>query len=248
MRRGKLGKIILALGGAGGLAWSVLGAIGNLETGRQLFENRGRITKVIADLVFSRWLGPLVALICFMGIATLFVLERLKGSKRIVAPPSPTQAAPTRLTLHDLFKRDFPTSLGFSEKRTLMFQTGNTQSSLQIECVICAEHDANSSFLSIYVPTSPITYDACAHLSDGYKLTLDGVKSKVAVESKMPGDSDATALNELTFSGRIFIYHVDPLRLEQLASLTQLYKSKDLSVRFRGTDYLLYQRAVEARN
>lgn len=46
--------------------WALLDAIGNLQTARDIFENRGPIWNWIGFLLFSPWLGPTVAAGCVM--------------------------------------------------------------------------------------------------------------------------------------------------------------------------------------
>jgi hypothetical protein len=48
-----------------------------------------------------------------------------------------------------------------------------------------------------------------------------------------------TNQDDLVFTGRIYIYHEGELSIEQRADLIRLYRSKQLDVQFRGTDYML---------
>ena len=50
-----------------------------------------------------------------------------------------------------------------------------------------------------------------------------------------------TSSRELTFSGRVFLYHEWPLSNKQKADVVEAYGAKGLDVQFRGLDYLADQ-------
>jgi hypothetical protein len=54
------------------------------------------------------------------------------------------------------------------------------------------------------------------------------------------GDSASgmTSIKDLTFSGRVFIYHEWPLTNKQTADIVEAYSAKNLDVQLRGIDYL----------
>jgi hypothetical protein len=49
---------------------------------------------------------------------------------------------------------------------------------------------------------------------------------------------ESTRLEELTFSGRVLLYHEDFLSINQKAAIIEAYKVKNFDVQFRGPDYL----------
>jgi hypothetical protein len=66
------------------------------------------------------------------------------------------------------------------------------------------------------------------------RLIISG--KQVAVMSGY-GDQMTTS-KELTFSGRVLIYHEEFLSIPQKADILKAYKEKGLAVTFRGSDYL----------
>ena len=76
-------------------------------------------------------------------------------------------------------------------------------------------------------------------IADKYKGMLNDLNSNVLIVSKNPGDTAKIFSKDLHFSGRIYIYHEDDLTLQQLGFLEGLYKANNLSIQFRGSDYVV---------
>jgi hypothetical protein len=102
-----------------------------------------------------------------------------------------------------------------------------------------------AEFVGFYIPASndPIsgvdTVKAAMMLIDQVKSTLDDLPKRI----KMKGGfgEEGNTIEELTFTGRVLIYHMDSLSIMQKAELIKAYGLEHLDVQFRGDDYLAYQ-------
>src|SRR6266850_301315 len=150
------------------------------------------------------------------------------------AAPKPQQIEIPRLTLRQLFNTEFERTTKYGEEREVVFRSGIR---VRVQSTIYMDHDAKSSFLGFYIPASPRTYEVATMLADNYNTTLEAGK-QISVTTTNPGEKIATSSKDLAFTGRMFLYHEDALDLQELATLETLYKSKNLSVQFRGPDYL----------
>lgn len=88
-----------------------------------------------------------------------------------------------------------------------------------------------------YVPDRKDAYETCVALADFPDLAISHTKSAVAIQSKAPGDASHIDMSALTFSGRVYLYHLDWMSLTQLGSLEELYRKKNYSIVFRGPNY-----------
>jgi hypothetical protein len=99
---------------------------------------------------------------------------------------------------------------------------------------------AKSEFIGFYVPSSAgKEFDACMALADRVQSQVADLRKRVEVTG---GDAGGvTRLQELNFSGRVFLYHEWPLSTKQKAAVIDAYSAKGLDVQFRGLEYLQSQ-------
>jgi hypothetical protein len=94
--------------------------------------------------------------------------------------------------------------------------------------------------VGFYVPStdpfSDTTFRACAALLGAVQPAIDDLPKRIAVRSGYRGEGNT--IQDLTFSGRVFLYHDDFLSITQKADLINGYKAKNYDVQFRGPDYL----------
>lgn len=109
------------------------------------------------------------------------------------------------------------------------------------------DYESKSKFMGIFIPVSEpfsesnkVTYSICALVPYHYKSFIDNSDNNVKITFKYYGEQQA-GNKDLTFSGRIFVYHEDNLSVEQIAELRKLYRENNLDVQFRGVDYLMFQ-------
>ncbi len=223
--------IIVALGGAVlvNRAASVLGEV------------HGVYLYVISGLAFAVFLATIV----IIG-RKVEVGERAKRSVKVEqskdGPESPRQtpivegATQLEPTLVSLMDTSFPNLNKLWGKPVLTFDDGAT---LQITSALYFDlFTSGAKFLGFHVPSSPRVLDACAaiaaHATElGDALGDGGLK----VICKAPGENPQT-LNDLRYSGKVYLYHDDALTHKQMADVEDIFKSQQLAVVLRGPDFL----------
>ncbi len=142
-----------------------------------------------------------------------------------VAPPIPTLA--------DLFsKQDFSNVLRANTDFPITDQKGKI---LVIKVQLYLDFQGKNTFVGFYVPHTPAVFDACAYLADHCDIPL-------SLGKNVPSGGrvgEITKYEDLVFSGRVYLYHEDELSDSQKGKLSDLYASKHLEVKFRGTQYWL---------
>jgi hypothetical protein len=160
--------------------------------------------------------------------------------------PSPSPAAtPTTDTnpvkeekppsLVDLFKNDFPNVMkAFDENRVgVQFQNGEV---VHIATQVYLDFPAKTQFVGFYIPASGKTVAASLQLVNGVHDAMDWLRKNQTLRAGYRGET--TTLDELVFSGRVFLYHEDFLSITDKANIIKAYKQKHYDVQFRGPEYL----------
>jgi hypothetical protein len=124
-------------------------------------------------------------------------------------------------------KQEADTTLGFADGGQLLIKSALFRDSL-----------ARTMFMAFYIPHSPRTFDIIMALSDNYKDIMHDMTSQLIINGKFPGSSVVTQ-DELTFTGRIFIYYEDDLSLQERAAADSIYKAKKLGIQFRGVEEMM---------
>ena len=133
---------------------------------------------------------------------------------------------------------DFSHTLKLSQNITVSHKIPeNASNSSIIKFNIYQDHAANTKFIGFYIPAASDTYQICIYLAESYKVFMDEFGGSVHVEFKSAGDFSYIPSHELTFTGRVYIYHETELSHEQLGQLIALYREKNLHVQFRGSNY-----------
>jgi len=117
----------------------------------------------------------------------------------------------------------------------------NNGTILHIKRQVYLDFPAKTKFVGFYVPSSdPIasekSFQACVRLAEAVQLALDEIPKKVAISGGYQGEMNS--IQDLTFSGRVIIYHETFLPITQKATIIKAYAAKHLDVQFRGPDYL----------
>jgi hypothetical protein len=157
------------------------------------------------------------------------------SGKGTVTPQLGDSAPPT---LKDLFNRDFPNTMKAADDIGIEWKTGET---LEIRRQLYLDFPAKTKFVGFYVPApDPLvdakTIEACVKLADAVQQALDDIPKKVAVSGGYRGEM--TSIQQLTFSGRVLIYHDAFLSITQKADIIHVYADRQFDVQFRGPDYL----------
>lgn len=164
-------------------------------------------------------------------------------SDRIQAKPAdePNAISPTpkKPSLEKLFRSDFSNLLRAYSDRNLGIKNKNGEKTLKIGEQLYLDFPGKSKFLGYYIPLLPESYDICEFMADEYLTSIRDFESKTSVSAGHVAEYSSTSQKELVFTGRIYIYHEFSFSHQQLADLEKLYKSKGVSVVFRGPAYLL---------
>lgn len=140
-------------------------------------------------------------------------------------------------TLYELFLNDFSgdhllSEYEFNKDKKILYK---------VQYIIWADWDSKSSFYSIFFPKSDYTFEACKFIIPRYKILIkDQALNNLfkAIINTPPGNK-STSWDELTFSGRVYIYHETFLLPARIETLTEEYEKEGLSPQFRGRDYLI---------
>jgi hypothetical protein len=203
--------------------------------------------------VSPNWTFGLVAVgivcICLISYATYRYYQISVGHFKVnqntniilpvlpLAPPVPIPEQPPSML--DVFNAEFPTLM--KARNDISVEGTN----ILIKQQIYLDFAGKATFVGFYIPISsdPIsgisTYKMCMMLADQAQEALDNFARNI----KMQGGwgLDANTFEELTFTGRVLIYHGDSLSITQKAEIINAYKPKHLDVQFRGEDYLMGQ-------
>ncbi len=221
-----MGSLSLVIYFASNSRWWIGYGDGTSESGWDRAKVTGLIISAVVLVACGTWLA-----IRLMNIpdqvATVETTQK--------AAPKPQQTEIPQFTLRQLFDSEFEHTTKYGQEREVIFRSGIK---VRVQSRIYMDYDAKSSFLGFYIPSSPRTYEIAAMLADNYNATLEAGK-EISVTTSNSGEKIATSSKDLAFTGRIFLYHEDALELQKLAALETLYKSKNLSVQFRGPDYLV---------
>jgi hypothetical protein len=185
----------------------------------------------------------LVAL-TYSGLA-IWITEGQKESKSIPEVKAQDEKPPTLL---DLFKKDFPNTMKASDTNVDAYTIGTPEgSTIKVKRQTYEDYEAKTKFIGFYIsrPEPPAkdfsgqdTFAACMELlnHNAVQDAFDHFGKQVAVMSGY-GDQMTTS-KELTFSGRVLIYHEEFLRIPSQADIIKAYQAKGLAVVFKGPDYL----------
>lgn len=163
-------------------------------------------------------------------------------------------------TVHDFFKNDFK-QLAFEGTLDAVYaDNGKTNTASNIEYRVLHDIDSKTRFVCVYVPRLEYPFETVAGLSTTIKdilswpadrVTLPPARGNNGTQMKLDnrpivgvvatirdaGDISSVEVNNLPFSGSIYLYHEDPLTIQQLGQLDQIYRSKSLSPQFRSWPY-----------
>lgn len=136
-------------------------------------------------------------------------------------------------TVAELFKSDFPQFFKISSEMTTKVGIAPP---VNFTAQVYKDLEAQSMFLGIYIPASPFTFSACLGIAHDYEKILKEAENAVIIYTR-PGEHVPNTSRNLKFSGRIYIYHEQELSVREIADLVDIFKSRNLSVQFRGMSY-----------
>jgi hypothetical protein len=178
-------------------------------------------------------IGMVVSFVCLIGFSVWYYRSSQTPKLVDIAQPAP-KTYPTPLTLRNIFDTDFSNQMTYGGEAE---STDVDGTHVTISWLVVADFIARTKYLAYYIPRSPKTVNICAALTSGYQQTLDDADKRVEIRLSIPGDSADTALRDLRFSGRIYIYLEQDLPLQQLAALEAAFNNNNAAVQFRGSTY-----------
>ncbi len=178
-------------------------------------------------------------LICVILLIVAFILyifwfnhpEKIPKKENIEKPRLKAK------TLFDYYKTDF--TVMQLEKQILTI----TETKEQIKTKLLMDFDNASMYIAVYIPNHQKTNDIILSLISEHKKILE-FRNVVAVESFYPGEQP-TELKDISFTGRIFVYHEYPLFNSDIMEIKQLYKANGLNIQLRGHKYAIAKSNVK---
>jgi hypothetical protein len=150
-------------------------------------------------------------------------------------------------TLKELFDQGFPgTDRYGGGGHNLTCTIPDARMVVTIEGAVFVNSDAQVYWLGFYIPPSPNTLDFMKDLAIEYQITENVFKQFPPIRittNAEPGIRGAS--RDAVFTRRIFLYYEGELTSNQKVEIESVYKENNLSVEFRGVDYLLNQVLLE---
>ncbi len=171
------------------------------------------------------------AAVIFGAIGSLWVAAMLWVANREPKTQATDEKPPT---LMDLFKKDFPYTTKYTGDRFGIQWKNGTVTPVTVQNYL--DFSAKTEFVGFYVPRSEHTVSICLRLAENVQTALDDLRKGVKVEAGDVGG--VNTLDDLTFSGRVFIYHEDALTNPQKATIVLAFTGRHYDVQLRGPDYL----------
>lgn len=171
--------------------------------------------------------------------STIGALHWLDGRQY---PNGESPTLPTPLSFKQVFDTDFSALWSFPSTYEFISQKHGTE--LRTYIRLLADFDGKSAFVAFFIPHNAnqlSVYTTALLLSGSQGIIEQYVKNQYKVGLESSGTS-RTWVSQLTFSGRIFLYHEDDLSKDQEAALYDAFKSHNLSVEFRGQQYFMQHR------
>ena len=143
-------------------------------------------------------------------------------------------------SLSDLYSADFSNYVNSEKDSLISNRAGNK---VEIKLRVYFDVVSGALFVSYYVPQSANTYESCVGLASRVKEQISLIENQIgkssvslSADSPMPIEFD-----ELTFTGRVFIYHDTAMSPRQIADLVDLFKAQGLTLHLRGWEYQYLQ-------
>lgn len=157
-----------------------------------------------------------------------------------VLPLSPPPKIPDHPpSMFGVFDGDFPNLI--RAKNDLLLEGTN----FRVVQQVYLDFVGKAKFVGFYVPVSgdPVsgvnTYKVCMMLADQTEVALRDLSRNIKMRSGF--GLNGNTIDELTFTGRVLIYHEDVLSIVQKAGIINAFKAKQSDVQFLGQDYLANQ-------
>jgi hypothetical protein len=98
--------------------------------------------------------------------------------------------------------------------------------------------DSGVEFVSFYVPKCGRVVEVCDYFVNNFRRDYEQLKAQIHLNIRAPGETVMDRSADLRLSGRVYLYHEDEMNYQAFAQVTQLFEPHDLTVRFRGPNYV----------
>ena len=227
--------VALALTFWGGIGLTfvlIIAAIAIALRGESQSPAKGHIQRMTAIL------GMALFGIGFVACAIWFFVQRPPEAGKPLAQ-APKIDAPRYKSLAQLFENDFPNAMKVIFDSPYDFDAtadGESEKAIPVRTAIYADYTARTEFAGYYIPRSKHVFQLILQLPNYLHDKIEEAHKRAPVMFKDPKNTSPPEAN-LTFSGRVFVYHEDELTPGQTGALWEAYNKLGLSVQFRGPDY-----------
>jgi hypothetical protein len=159
-------------------------------------------------------------------------LPSAPASEPSASPPTPP------LTLKELFDTDFPTG---GVTNTVTLKSRKDGPAITVPFFVVTDFIARTKFIAFYVPSFPDIFAVCCSLPHMIRVVFETTDKSIEIKTT-DSVNTPTALKDLAFTGRIYIYYEDDLSFQQLATIQAAFSEQNVDVQFRGPAYLALHR------
>jgi hypothetical protein len=185
-----------------------------------------------------KWIAVLLLAVGVAGVWAWDSRKNLATRENSAVLPSPSPSVdyyPTPLTLRELFDTDFGLNSITNDFTIANPATGQIAKGSLREFY---DFTANSTFLSIYMGSSPNALFALEVLPSKIPSMLAELSQRFKIGSRIPGDTADTISPNMRFSGQLYVYYENDFGLDQLDEIEKQFKAAGYFVQLWGQYYL----------
>lgn len=136
-------------------------------------------------------------------------------------------------SVRELFATDFPKLKRADLDILISLENGPQQT---VKARFYLDFPEKVRFVGFFIPASDQTFEVSSKLVERVQTAWKDVKKNFSMKAYDAGGSNS--IDDLIFSGRVFLYHESALTKKQQAALIDIYASRHLDANFRGGEYL----------
>jgi hypothetical protein len=148
-----------------------------------------------------------------------------------LAEPEAAETQPKSLA--ELFRQDFSAGR-LMGTLTLRYGTGPP---IGIPVHVCTETEMRAEFYALYFPRTDHLSELIGHALKEMSKLVGDLKNNYGMTTSRPGEFEAQSTADLTFTGRVFIYHEGDLKHREVAALQLEAEKAGYFLVFRGHSY-----------
>lgn len=210
------------------LGWN---AIDRLLDGKSLFV----VVPILAATILTSYAGfkwPQVKLKLFPRSAVQTEAKTEGDKPSVESVESLPEPEPTLLSL---LVSSFPRFNTIGKDVPFQFDDGTA---LTARALLYYELTSNATFLGVYIPSSPETLPACVVLAKQAREIAEHLPQAGFLITSTALGENLQHVRNFTFTGKVYIHHVDRLTHEQMGYIENAFRTQKLEVVLRGPDFL----------